>query len=89
MPLDYLTKTNCVYLRITLCELVEDCDCNSYEIAYMGTLCACLCLFVLSEHIQASMSKIQGLLKASPTVFKGLKLMKNTDLGIIILLQKC
>ena len=28
--------------------------------------------------IQASMSKIQELLKASPTVFKGLKLMTNT-----------
>ena len=27
------------------------------------------------------MSKIQGLLKASPAVFKGLKLMKNTDLS--------
>ena len=35
------------------------------------------------------MSKInsrtfQGLLKASPTVFKGLKLMKNTDLSVKI-----
>ena len=29
--------------------------------------------------IQASTSKIQGLLKASPTVFKDLKLMKNTS----------
>ena len=36
--------------------------------------------------IQASMSKIQGLLKASPTVFKDLKLMKNPDLIIKILL---
>ena len=44
------------------------------------------------------MSKIQGLfkplkklklLKASPTVFKDLKLMKNTDLSVKILLQKC
>ena len=32
--------------------------------------------------IQASMSKIQGLLKASPTVFKDLKLMKNTDQSV-------
>ena len=31
----------------------------------------------------------QGLLKASPTVFKGIKLMKNTDLSVKILLQKC
>ena len=35
------------------------------------------------------MSKIQGLLKASQTVFKDLKLMKNTDLSVKILLQKC
>ena len=28
------------------------------------------------------MSKIQRLLKASPTVFKDLKLMKNTDLSV-------
>ena len=33
--------------------------------------------------------KIQGLLKASPTVFKDLKLMKSTDLSVKILLQKC
>ena len=38
--------------------------------------------------IQASKSKIQGLLKASPTVFKDLKLMKNTDQSVKIL-QKC
>ena len=31
----------------------------------------------------------QGLLKASPTVFKDLKLMKNTDRSVKILLQKC
>ena len=31
----------------------------------------------------------QGLLKASPTVFKDLKLMKNTDLNVKNLLQKC
>ena len=31
----------------------------------------------------------QGLLKASPTVFKDLKLMKNTDISLKILLQKC
>ena len=35
------------------------------------------------------MSNIQGLLGASPTVFKDLKLMKNTDLSVKILLQKC
>ena len=35
------------------------------------------------------MSEIQGLLKASPTVFKDLKLMKNTDLNVKIRLQKC
>ena len=35
------------------------------------------------------MSKIQGLRKASPTIFKDLKLMKNTDLSVKILLQKC
>ena len=31
----------------------------------------------------------QGLLKASPTVFKDLKLMKNTDRSVKILLQIC
>ena len=41
-----------------------------------------------SGYIQASMSNIQGLLKASPTIFKDLKLMKNTDLRVKILLQK-
>ena len=35
------------------------------------------------------MGKIQGLLKASLTVFEDLKLMKNTDLSIKIVLQKC
>ena len=35
------------------------------------------------------MSKIQGLLKAYPTVFKDLKLMKNTDVRVKILLPKC
>ena len=34
---------------------------------------------VVAGFIQASMSKIHGILKASPTVFKDLKLMKNTD----------
>ena len=41
-----------------------------------------------SGFIRASMSKIQGLLKASPTTFKDLKLMKNSDLRVKILLQK-
>ena len=31
----------------------------------------------------------QGLQKASPIVFKDLKLIKNTDLSVKILLQKC
>ena len=44
---------------------------------------------ILSEFIQASMGKIQGLLKASPTVFKDLKIMKNTDLSVKIRLQNC
>ena len=35
------------------------------------------------------MSKIQGLLKASLTVIKDLKLMKNTDLSVKILPQNC
>ena len=39
--------------------------------------------------IQASLSKIQGLLKDFPTVFKDLKLKKNTDLHVKILLWKC
>ena len=45
-----------------------------------------------SGFIEASMSKIQtfqGLLKVSPTVFKDLKLIKNTDLSVKYLLQKC
>ena len=32
---------------------------------------------------------IQGLLKDSLTVFKDYKFMKNTDLSVKILLQKC
>ena len=39
--------------------------------------------------IQASLSKIQGLLKNFPTVFKDVKLMKNTDLHVKMLLLKC
>ena len=47
-------------------------------------------MFVKSTgFIQVSMSKIQGLLNASPTVFKDLKLMKHTDLSVKILLMKC
>ena len=34
------------------------------------------------------MSKIQGLLKASPTVFKDLMLMTNTDLSVKSLLTE-
>ena len=34
-------------------------------------------------------NSFQELLKASPTVFKDLKLMKNTDPSVKILLQKC
>ena len=50
--------------------------------------------FGLSLHLHPfqgsySMGKIQGLLKASPTVFKDLKLMENTELSVKILLQKC
>ena len=45
-------------------------------------------LRIKAGFIQASISKIQGLLKASPTVFKDLKLTKNTDLSVKILLQK-
>ena len=37
--------------------------------------------------IQASMSKIQGLLKASPTVFKDCKVNEDTDLSVKILLR--
>ena len=39
--------------------------------------------------IQAGLSKIQGNLKDFHTVFQGLKFMKNTDLSVKILLQKC
>ena len=40
--------------------------------------------------IQAGLSiKIQGLFKDFPTVFQGLKFMKNTDLSVKIQLQKC
>ena len=46
-----------------------------------------------SGFIQASMRKFQGLFKgfkkASPTVFKDLKLMKNTDQSVNFFLQKC
>ena len=43
----------------------------------------------LAGFIQASMSKIQGFLKASPIVFKDLKVMKKTGIKVKILLQKC
>ena len=36
-----------------------------------------------SEFIQASMSKIQGLLKASATVFKDLKLIKKILIKVL------
>ena len=42
-----------------------------------------------SGFIQASLSKIQGHFMDSPTVFKDYKFMKNTDLSVKILLQKC
>ena len=42
----------------------------------------------ISGFIQASLSKIQGLLKDFPTVFKD-KFIKNTDLSVKCLLQKC
>ena len=42
-----------------------------------------------TEFIQASLSTIHGLLKDSPTVFKEYRFMKNTDLSVKILLQKC
>ena len=35
------------------------------------------------------MSKITALLKASPTVFKDLEMINNSDLSVKILLQKC
>ena len=35
------------------------------------------------------MSKIQGLLKDFPTVFKDLKLMKNADLHVKVKFLKC
>ena len=40
-------------------------------------------------YIQTSLSKIQGPLKDFPTVFKDNKSMKNTDLSVKCLLQKC
>ena len=40
----------------------------------------------ITGFIQAGLSKIQGLLKDFPTVFQGLKFMKNTDLSVKILL---
>ena len=39
--------------------------------------------------IQASLNKIQGLLKDIPTVFKDHKFMKITNLSVKCLLQKC
>ena len=47
---------------------------------------------ILSEFIQASMGKIQGLSRTSQSIsnsFQGLKIMKNTDLSVKIRLQKC
>ena len=46
----------------------------------------------ISGFIKADLSKIQGLFITSKdlsTVFQGLKFMKNIDLSVKILLQKC
>ena len=43
----------------------------------------------ISGFIQASLSRIQVLLKDFFTVFKDQNFMKNTDLRVKILLQKC
>ena len=47
-----------------------------------------LIISAISGSIQASLSKIKGLLKDSYS-FQGLKIMKNTDFRVRILLQKC
>ena len=49
--------------------------CNGWHIN-SNNLNILVCVSVYPGFLQASMSKIQGLLKASPTVFKDLKLMK-------------
>ena len=59
---------------------------------YQLSHCAPILRLTFTEFIQASMSKIQGLFKDFSSLcnsFQGLKLMKNTDLSVRILLQKC
>ena len=51
--------------------------------------CQKLLLCPVLMFIQASLSKIQGLLKDLPAVFKDYKVMKNVDLHNEILLQEC
>ena len=45
-------------------------------------------LVIITKFIQASLCKMQGLLKTI-LVFKDLKYMKNPDLHVIILFLKC
>ena len=59
-----------------ICDLQED---NSYDSKEINSN-------KRTGFIQASLSKIQGLLKDFPAVFK---FMKNTDLSVKCLLQKC
>ena len=50
------------------------------------------CAVEYTGFIRAIMHKIQGLSrtsKTSPTVFKDLNIMNNTDLSVKMLLQKC
>ena len=41
------------------------------------------------RHVRVKIKDFSMTSKTSPTVFKDLKLMKNTDLSVKILLQKC
>ena len=72
---------NCMFAQAHLnhlqgTKIFQYCTCPAGRVTYTG-------------FVQTSISKIQGLLKASPAVFKDYVLMTNIDLRVKSLLQKC
>ena len=62
---------------------------GSGDVLFLEILPCYSVIYTITGFVQTSVSKIQGLPKASLTVFKDLKLMKNTSLSVKIMLQKC
>ena len=57
------------------------------QTAPIGAVCSGSMLFAYILNVSVMLGNY--LQQASPTVFKDFKLMKNTDLSVQILLQKC